>query len=361
MKIDKERMMFLWRRGGNWAVFFFCWVISACIIGAIEKTTENVILTEEARLEVEGKGFTKALEDLKPEIDDPDVIDHLDKLVKLMLRKDFSRVWALAETEYDNHVEVLQEKLRLLKTEFEGIKDDLDRRGDKEGQDIAKEFVQLLEDQKTLTVLDQVGQKKRKEAEEARKKAAEEEEAFGTFDSWDFGSSMHFVSTIFTTIGYGGVTPVTFGGKFMTILMIVTLIPLFLHCLCTSASNINILIDRTLGLTEHYDDLEDLTTEKLDVNAKLRKEAIWKGSLVLVGVIALHLFISSIYHLVTTGWSYGDVLYYEFVNYSTIGFGDMIPTDEATVGGSILKNLLVKIPAAILLTSVFLRTLPVIS
>ena len=35
---------------------------------------------------------------------------------------------------------------------------------------------------------------------------------------------------------------------------------------------------RTLGLTEHYDDLEDLTTEKLDVNAKLRKEAIWKVS-----------------------------------------------------------------------------------
>ena len=35
---------------------------------------------------------------------------------------------------------------------------------------------------------------------------------------------------------------------------------------------------RSLGLTEHYDDLEDLTTEKLDVNAKLRKEAIWKVS-----------------------------------------------------------------------------------
>ena len=34
-----------------------------------------------------------------------------------------------------------------------------------------------------------MGQKKRKEAEEARKKAAQEEEAFGTFDSWDFGIS----------------------------------------------------------------------------------------------------------------------------------------------------------------------------
>jgi len=284
----------------------------------------------------------------------------LDKLVKLMLRKDFSRVWALAETEFGHHLEVLEVKLQLLKTEFERIKDDLDK-DDKEGLDIANEFVQLLGDQKTLTVIDQVGQIAKKEAEKARKKAEEEELDFGPFDTWDFGSSMHYVSTIFTTIGYGGVTPVTFGGKFMTILMIVTLIPFFLHCLCTSASNINIFIDRALGLALHYDDLEDLTTEKLDVNAKLRKEAIWKGSLVLGGMILLHLFVSSIYHLITTGWSYGDVLYYEFVNYSTIGFGDLIPKDEATVGGSILKNLLVKIPAAILLTTVFLRTLPVIS
>ena len=36
-------------------------------------------------------------------------------------------------------------------------------------------------------ISDQVGQIKRKEAEEARKKAAEQEEDFGTFDSWDFG------------------------------------------------------------------------------------------------------------------------------------------------------------------------------
>ena len=40
-----------------------------------------------------------------------------------------------------------------------------------------------------LTTYDQVGQLKRKEAEEARKKEAEEEEDFGTFDSWDFGIS----------------------------------------------------------------------------------------------------------------------------------------------------------------------------
>ena len=92
------------------------------------------------------------------------------------------------------------------------------------------------------------------------------------------------------------------------------------------------LSPRALGLAEHYDDLEDLTTEKPDVNERLRKEAIWKasnayykhwcmirwhtertkhlqlqGTLVLLGGITLHMFISSIYHLATTGWNYGDV------------------------------------------------------
>ena len=46
----------------------------------------------------------------------------------------FGQITAVAihfHPQNDNHVEVLKEKLRLLKIEFEGIKDDLDRRGDK--------------------------------------------------------------------------------------------------------------------------------------------------------------------------------------------------------------------------------------
>ena len=45
------------------------------------------------------------------------------------------------------------------------------------------------------------------------------------------------------------------GGKLMTILMIVTLIPFFLHCLCTSASNINTIIDRFSPSTSQQDRL----------------------------------------------------------------------------------------------------------
>ena len=54
-------------------------------------------------------------------------------------------------------------------------------------------------------------------------------------------------------------------------------------------------------------------------------------------------------------------LYFEFINYATIGFGDMVPEDEMSVGGAILKNILVKIPAAIILLTLYIRLLPVIS
>jgi hypothetical protein len=54
-------------------------------------------------------------------------------------------------------------------------------------------------------------------------------------------------------------------------------------------------------------------------------------------------------------------LYFEFVSYSTVGFGDMVPEDDLTVAGSLLKNLLVKIPACILLLTTTIRLWPIIA
>ena len=128
------------------------------------------------------------------------------------------------------------------------------------------------------------------------------------------------------------------GGRLMTILMIVTLIPFFLHCLCTSASNINTIIDRfspstsqqdrlLVNLSELWASQTTMVTLKIWLQKNMTsmqscarkpfgkwvfaqnigKWQIFQGTLVLVGVVIVHLFISSIYHLVTTGWSYGDV------------------------------------------------------
>merc|ERR1719228_1491428 len=224
---------------------------------------------------------------------------------------------------------------------------------DSEGKEIVSEMMSILSDNKTLHVIHQV-----KAAQKAAAAQAAEDEPQ---EGWEFGDSLHFVSTVFTTIGYGARTPVTAGGKFLTVLMVITLLPFFLHCLCTSAANINNLIDRILGLAEHYDDLEDLTAEKRNDNVRLRRQAIWKGCVILLGFLTVHMFISSMYHLATTGWNYGDVLYFEFINYSTIGFGDLVPEDDLTVAGAILKNLLVKVPAAIILLTLYIRLLPVIA
>jgi len=75
--------------------------------------------------------MTSSLYEIREEINDTEVRDHLEKLVQLMLRKEFLRVWALADKEYEQHIDLQKEKLRLLKTEFEGIKDDLAKHGDK--------------------------------------------------------------------------------------------------------------------------------------------------------------------------------------------------------------------------------------
>ena len=53
-------------------------------------------------------------------------------------------------------------------------------------------------------------------------------------------------------------------------------------------------------------------------------------------------------------------VYFEFVSYSTVGFGDLVPSDEVTVGGAIGKGLLIRIPGCILLASLILRLWPII-
>merc|ERR1719483_447709 len=303
--------------------------------------------------EMEVKGMAEGLASIMEFLDQDDKVNrsHLARLIELLQRKDFPRIWALGEDDVEEHIEVLKLKIKLIHEEFERVHNQLDNE-DLSGKETVKELLHILQDGKTVAILDQANKMKHKMAEEAS----------GSYsDQWDLGDSLHFVSSVFTTIGYGARYPLTAGGKFATVLMVITLLPFFIHCLTTSATNINTLLDRVLGISENYDDLEDLTQEKVTSNYQLRKQAIIKGSLVLFCVIIVHLLISAVYHFVTTGWSFGDVLYFEFINYSTIGFGDLVPEDEMTVAGAILKNVLVKIPAALLLLTLYIRLLPVIA
>jgi len=347
----------VWRKGGNWLVFTVAWIISAAIIGALESSPQNVKLTREELKEMEVKGMVDGLTNIMEFLDEDDAPNrsHLRRLIKLLENEDFPRIWALGTDEFEQHIEVLKLKIKLIHEDFERVHNELEE-SDISGKETLKEFLNILKDGKTAEILD-----KANKIEKMRREQSSEDGSDSYANQWDLGDSLHFVSTVFTTIGYGARFPVTSGGKVATVLMVITLLPFFIHCLTTSASNINTLLDRLLGISENYDDLENLTQEKTTSNLQLRRAATVKGSFILLSIITVHLLISAIYHYATTGWHFGDVLYFEFINYATIGFGDMVPEDEMTVAGAVLKNVLVKIPASIILLTLYLRLLPVIS
>jgi len=333
-------------------VFIILWIISAAIIGALESSKQNIQLTKEEQKKLEVHGMAEGLGNIQEFLKETDKENraHLQRLIDLLRRDEFPRIWALGEDDFEEHIEVLKLKVNLIHEDFERVRKELDK-DDIAGQETVKELLNILKDGKTVAVLDKANEMKHKMIEEA--------EASSSAD-WDFGTSLHFVSSVFTTLGYGHSFPETPGGKFATVLMIVTLLPFFVYCLTTTAYIINVSLNRIFGLSESYDDLEELT-EKSTSNVELRRKALIQGSLILLCILLVHLLVSAIYHYITTGWSFGEVLYYEFTNYATIGFGEMLPEDEITVAGAILKNTLVKIPAAIILLTLYLRLLPLIS
>ena len=82
------------------------------------------------------------------------------------------------------------------------------------------------------------------------------------------------------------------------------------------------------------------------------------GCLVLVLILLVLFLTTTIYHYCTMNVPFTDVLYFEFVRLSAIGFGDILPEDEMTLAGAILKNLFLHIPNQIILFTLFVRILP---
>lgn len=78
----------------------------------------------------------------------------------------------------------------------------------------------------------------------------------------------------------------------------------------------------------------------------------------LVLILMALFLVSTVYHYCMMDMPFTDVLYFEFVRLSAVGFGDILPKDEMTLGGAILKNLFLHIPNQIILFTLFVRILP---
>jgi len=134
---------------------------------------------------------------------------------------------------------------------------------------------------------------------------------------WDFVNSVIFCLTIVTTIGYGATYPVTDEGRGFCIFFALIGIPLFMACLAVYAqhtANLIRWIMKKLGLTHG---LEDDQTEKMQ-------------QLITAAFCLTVILTFSGYLTYKENWSYSDSVYFTFISFTTIGFGDLYPSSNTT-------------------------------
>ncbi|XP_036285035.1 potassium channel subfamily K member 13 [Pipistrellus kuhlii] len=152
---------------------------------------------------------------------------------------------------------------------------------------------------------------------------------------WDFTGAFYFVGTVVSTIGFGMTTPATVGGKIF----------LIFYGLLGCASTIlffNLFLERLITVIAHVmkccHQQQRLRREGAPPRGSPKSQgcggAGWKPSVYYVMLILClaSLLVSgcaSAMYTCIEGWSYFDSLYFCFVAFSTIGFGDLVSSQHA--------------------------------
>ena len=131
---------------------------------------------------------------------------------------------------------------------------------------------------------------------------------------WSYMNSFYFVGNIVTTIGYGHMVPETTWGRLFCIVYALFGIPLTALMLRSVGNRITEWI---IAMIKQFDRrVYNRETE----NAELKSAVIAFGLLWLI-ILLPAIAISKI----ETNWDYMGSVYYCFITFSTIGFGDLVP------------------------------------
>ncbi|KAM7078220.1 potassium channel subfamily K member 12 [Molossus nigricans] len=155
---------------------------------------------------------------------------------------------------------------------------------------------------------------------------------------WDFPGAFYFVGTVVSTIGFGMTTPATVGGKAF-------LIAYGLFGCAGTILFFNLFLERIISLLafimracrEHQLRRSGLLPATFRSGSALSEAdclAGWKPSvyhvLLILGLFAVLLSCcASAMYTSVEGWDYVDSLYFCFVTFSTIGFGDLVSSQHA--------------------------------
>ncbi|KAF7495051.1 Potassium channel subfamily K member 1 [Sarcoptes scabiei] len=144
--------------------------------------------------------------------------------------------------------------------------------------------------------------------------------------NWEFGSSMTYVASVVTTIGYGHITPITNAGKLLTIIFGAIAIPftlLFLSILISMIRDgpikqIEVWLIRFFGL---------FTTEITLL--KIRFLHLFIVTIVLCSILII--LPAFLFERMEPDWSMLDSIYYCFATITTIGLGDYVPGQNGLI------------------------------
>ncbi|XP_067847168.1 potassium channel subfamily K member 13a isoform X2 [Heptranchias perlo] len=157
---------------------------------------------------------------------------------------------------------------------------------------------------------------------------------------WDFTGSFYFVGTVVSTIGFGMTTPATVSGKIF----------LIFYGLIGCAATIlffNLFLERLITLLAYV--LKTCHERQLRRSGVLPQRncrdsgnvgevdslAGWKPSvyyvMLILGLAAIVISCcASAMYTPVEGWSYLDSIYFCFVAFSTIGFGDLVSSQNTS-------------------------------
>jgi len=131
--------------------------------------------------------------------------------------------------------------------------------------------------------------------------------------------------SFFSAIGYGNLAPETLGGRMLCIIYALIGIPLTLMLLAVVGNVIVLKLNVACGwvaarIRSKY--LKDVEFEAAseDINAP-----VWLA----LPIIFVFLAIMSTMYSLLEGWDFGTSLYFIFITFTTIGFGDIVPSSQA--------------------------------
>ncbi|CAI4224081.1 unnamed protein product [Auanema sp. JU1783] len=160
---------------------------------------------------------------------------------------------------------------------------------------------------------------------------------------WSFWGSVFYCMTVYTTIGYGNIAPVTTGGRILTIIYAFLGIPLALIVLYSlglifaricrwlwkALIKSTKVVSKDLG--QKVEDAVGIEEGQAKTAENDDDDLLSFPISFLIFVTVMWIFICAAIFLLFEEWDYGTSLYFTLISFTTIGFGDIVPSEFSYV------------------------------